>query len=91
MAKTMKAVVFHGTLDVKVEDRPVPEIVDQTDAIIKVSYSALCGSELHVFRGHQPSATGFVMGHESVGEGTLDSFQFFNLLQAQSSTAKAAN
>jgi hypothetical protein len=44
MAKdTMKAVVFHGKLDVRVEDRPVPKIIDQTDIIIKVRYSALCG------------------------------------------------
>ncbi|RAL65009.1 hypothetical protein DID88_001117 [Monilinia fructigena] len=64
---TMKAVVFHGTLDVRLEDRPIPKIVDQTDVIIKVKYSALCGSELHVFRGHQASKTGFIMGHETMG------------------------
>ena len=40
---TMKAVVFRGKLDVRVEDRPVPKIVDDTDIIIKVRYSALCG------------------------------------------------
>lgn len=40
---TMKAVVFKGTLDVRIEDRPIPKIVDQTDIIIKVRYSALCG------------------------------------------------
>lgn len=40
---TMKAVVFHGTLDVRLEDRPIPKIVDSTDVIIKVKYSALCG------------------------------------------------
>ena len=40
---TMKAVVFKGTLDVKIEDRPIPKIIDQTDIIIKVHYSALCG------------------------------------------------
>jgi threonine dehydrogenase-like Zn-dependent dehydrogenase len=44
MAKdTMKAVVFNGKLDVSVEDRPIPKIVDQTDVIVKVTYSALCG------------------------------------------------
>ncbi|KAH8687291.1 chaperonin 10-like protein [Tricladium varicosporioides] len=64
---TMKAVVFRGTLDVRIEDRPVPKIVDDTDIIIKVKYSALCGSELHVFRGHQPSKTDFIMGHETTG------------------------
>lgn len=45
---TMKAVVFHGKLDVRVEDRPIPKIVDPTDIIIKVTYSALCGR--HVLR-----------------------------------------
>ncbi len=39
----MKAVVFKGKLEVKVEDRPIPQIIDQTDMIIKVKYSALCG------------------------------------------------
>lgn len=39
----MKAVVFRGTLDVRVEDRPIPKIVDPTDMIVKVRYSALCG------------------------------------------------
>ena len=75
---TMKAVVFKGTLKVELEDRPIPKIVDPTDIIIKVKYSALCGryglipkvccsvadtmaSELHVFRGHQPSKTDFIM------------------------------
>lgn len=64
----MKAVVFNGKYDVSVEDRPVPVIKDALDAIIKVKYTALCGSELHVYRGHQPSATGFIMGHEFTGE-----------------------
>lgn len=40
---TMKAVVFHGKLDVRIEDRPVPKIIDPTDVIVKVRYSALCG------------------------------------------------
>ncbi|KAJ3544877.1 hypothetical protein NM208_g2809 [Fusarium decemcellulare] len=63
----MKAVVFNGIKDVSVEDRPTPTIQDPQDIIVKVRYTALCGSELHVFRGHQPSATGFIMGHEFTG------------------------
>ena len=39
----MKAVVFRGTLKVELEDRPISEIVDQTDAIVGVRYVALCG------------------------------------------------
>jgi threonine dehydrogenase-like Zn-dependent dehydrogenase len=65
--KTMKAVVFHGPRKVAVEDRPVPTLQTDTDAIVKVSLTALCGSELHVFRGHQVSDTGFVTGHEFTG------------------------
>ncbi|KAL2000126.1 hypothetical protein VTN02DRAFT_3526 [Thermoascus thermophilus] len=64
---TMKAVVFHGPYKVAVEDRPVPKIQEPTDIIVKVTYTALCGSELHVFRGHQKSKTGFIMGHEFTG------------------------
>jgi len=68
MAKdTMKAVVFKGPHKVELEDRPIPKIQDAGDIIVKVEYTALCGSELHVFRGHQPSPTGFIMGHEFTG------------------------
>ncbi|KAG5926077.1 hypothetical protein E4U53_003167 [Claviceps sorghi] len=63
----MKAVVFEGPYRVSVQERPVPEILDSGDAIVKVEATALCGSELHVFRGHQKSAPGFIMGHEFTG------------------------
>lgn len=65
--QTMKAVIFKGPHEVAIEDRPVPKIQDPTDIIVKVEYTALCGSELHVFRGHQASPTGFIMGHEFTG------------------------
>lgn len=64
---SMKAVIFNGPHDVSIESRPIPQIEKPTDAVIKVRYTALCGSELHVFRGHQPSPTGFIMGHEFTG------------------------
>jgi len=64
---TMKAVVFKGPHKVEVEDRPIPKIQEPTDVIVRVDKTALCGSELHVFRGHQPSETGFIMGHEFTG------------------------
>lgn len=64
---TMRAIVFKGVKEVALESRPVPKIQDPRDVIVKVRYTALCGSELHVFRGHQPSPTGFVMGHEFTG------------------------
>ncbi|KAF1919237.1 chaperonin 10-like protein [Ampelomyces quisqualis] len=64
---TMKAVVFKGPGKVVVEDRPVPTIKEPTDIILKVDKTALCGSELHVYRGHEPSGTDFIMGHEFSG------------------------
>ncbi|KAL2867743.1 alcohol dehydrogenase family protein [Aspergillus lucknowensis] len=64
----MQAVVFKGPLKVALEQRPIPEIENPTDVIVRVRYTALCGSELHVFRGHQPSGTEFIMGHEFTGE-----------------------
>ncbi|KAH8653479.1 alcohol dehydrogenase GroES-like domain-containing protein [Xylariales sp. PMI_506] len=67
LPETMKAVVFDGPGKVSVQQRPVPKIQDDHDIIVKVLSTALCGSELHVFRGHQPSPTGFIMGHEFTG------------------------
>ena len=68
MAKDMmKAVIFKEPHRVEIEDRPIPKIKEPTDIIVKVVYSALCGSELHIFRGHEPSPTGFIMGHEFTG------------------------
>ncbi|KAJ2984198.1 hypothetical protein NQ176_g136 [Zarea fungicola] len=64
---TMKAVIFHGPRSVSIQDRPVPRVIDSRDVIVKVQATALCGSELHVYRGHQPSDTGFIMGHEFTG------------------------
>ena len=46
----MRAVVFKEPHVVAVEDRPIPQIEEPTDVIVKVMYTALCGSELHVFR-----------------------------------------
>lgn len=47
MTRTMKAVVFKGPRKIAIEDRPIPEIADPTDAVIKVSYTALCGRFQH--------------------------------------------
>ncbi|KAK4456105.1 chaperonin 10-like protein [Podospora aff. communis PSN243] len=65
--KTMKAVVFEGPYKVSVQERPVPQLQHPKDAIVKVETTALCGSELHAYRGIQKSETGFIMGHEFVG------------------------
>lgn len=63
----MKAVVFDGPHKVSIQDRPVPKLQHGGDIIVKVQAAALCGSELHTFRGHAKSETGFIMGHEFTG------------------------
>jgi len=63
----MRAAVFKDPFKVVVEDRPMPQIQDDTDVIIKVQLGALCGSDLHIYRGHQPTKYDFVAGHEFVG------------------------
>ncbi|VVT56984.1 uncharacterized protein SAPINGB_P005471 [Magnusiomyces paraingens] len=65
--KTMAAVVFNGPHNISLETKPVPALSSPGSVLLRVNYTALCGSELHVFRGHQPSPTGFIMGHEFTG------------------------
>lgn len=65
----MKAVVFYGARDVRVVEKPVPQIQDPTDVILKITSAALCGSELHPYRGAVvPPSVGHIMGHEFTGE-----------------------
>ena len=63
----MRAVVFKGPREVALEERPVPVIQDSTDVILKVRYAAICGSDLHFYRGHQKPTPGFIIGHEFTG------------------------
>lgn len=65
----MKAVVYHGKTNVSVEEVDDPHLIDPTDAIIKVTSSAICGSDLHLYGGYIPGMEdGDVMGHEFMGE-----------------------
>ncbi len=64
----MKAVVFHGVGDIRVEDVPEPKLEAPTDAIIRVTASAICGTDLHMVRGTEGQMKpGTIMGHEAVG------------------------
>ncbi|KAF4996694.1 hypothetical protein FGRMN_4352 [Fusarium graminum] len=65
--QTMKAVVFDGPYKISVQERPVPQIQNPEDVIVKVNMTALCGSELHLFRGVEPTEPDFIMGHEFTG------------------------
>ncbi|WP_437751017.1 zinc-dependent alcohol dehydrogenase [Sorangium sp. So ce1389] len=64
----MKAVVFHGIGDIRMDDIKEPKIKESTDAIIRITASAICGTDLHFIRGTMPGMEpGTVLGHEAVG------------------------
>ncbi len=64
----MKAVVFHDLGDIRLEDVPEPKIKDPTDAIVRVTATAICGTDLHMVRGTLPGMKkGTILGHEGVG------------------------
>jgi threonine dehydrogenase-like Zn-dependent dehydrogenase len=65
----MKAVLWCGVNDVRVEWVPDPEILDPRDAIIKITLTAICGSDLHLYNGFIPAMReGDILGHEFMGE-----------------------
>ena len=65
----MKANCWHGKRDVRVEHVPDPAILNPGDAIIKVSSTAICGSDLHLYNGVVPTMEqGDILGHEFMGE-----------------------
>jgi threonine dehydrogenase-like Zn-dependent dehydrogenase len=65
----MKAVVWHGVGDIRLEEVPEPKIQAPTDAIVKITTSAICGTDLHLVRGTMPGMReGTIIGHEAVGE-----------------------
>lgn len=64
----MKAVVFHNIGDIRLEDVPEPVIQDSTDAIVRLTSSAICGTDLHFVRGTVSGMRkGTILGHEGVG------------------------
>ncbi len=64
----MKAVVFHGIGDIRLDQVPEPKIQDSTDAIVRITASAICGTDLHMIRGTFPGMKpGTILGHEGVG------------------------
>lgn len=63
----MKAVVFHKPKDIRVETVPDPTIRQPRDAIIRVTSTAICGSDLHIYNGAIPQPGALVLGHEFMG------------------------
>ena len=65
----MRALTWHGTHDVRVDSVPDPELINPRDAILKITSTAICGSDLHLYDGVIPGvAPGDVLGHEFMGE-----------------------
>ena len=65
----MKAVCWHGSNDVRVDNVPDPKIEQDSDVIIKITSTAICGSDLHLYDGYIPTMkSGDILGHEFMGE-----------------------
>lgn len=65
----MKAVCWHGANDVRVETVPDPKILNPRDAIVRITSTAICGSDLHIYDGYIPTMqSGDILGHEFMGE-----------------------
>jgi 2-desacetyl-2-hydroxyethyl bacteriochlorophyllide A dehydrogenase len=63
----MQAVTFQAPGEVRVEERPEPELQERDDAIIAVEATGVCGSDLHIYHGRVSMEQGFTLGHEFVG------------------------
>jgi threonine dehydrogenase-like Zn-dependent dehydrogenase len=65
----MKALCWYGSRDVRVENVPDPHIINPRDVIVRVTLTAICGSDLHLYNGFIPSMErGDILGHEFMGE-----------------------
>jgi alcohol dehydrogenase len=63
----MRAVTFQAPGEVRVEERPEPELREPDDAIVRIEATGVCGSDLHIFHGRVVIEPGFTIGHEYVG------------------------
>lgn len=64
----MRALTYHGPADVRIEDKPDPRIEHPNDVILRVTRTAICGSDLHLYRGLMPDLrVGHTFGHEFSG------------------------
>lgn len=63
----MKAVTYQGKQSIAVKEVVPPKIVDPQDVIVKITSTAICGSDLHLYQGNFPLPIGYVIGHEPMG------------------------
>src|SRR5471030_808717 len=65
----MKAVCWYGKRDMRVEHVPDPRILNPRDCVVRITRSAICGSDLHLYNGFIPTMEqGDIVGHEFMGE-----------------------
>ena len=95
----MKALVYHGPGKRALEDKPKPAIKAPTDAIVKITKTTICGTDLHIMKGDVPTVTdGRILGHEGVGiieqvGGSVSSFKVGDrvLISCITSCGRCAN
>ena len=64
----MKALVYHGHGQKKLEDVPKPRLQKATDAVVRVTRTTICGTDMHILKGDLPTvAAGRILGHEGIG------------------------
>jgi len=63
----MKAVTYQAPGEVRIDERPEPNLGSRTDAVVAVAASGICGSDLHIYHGRVKIEPGFTIGHEIVG------------------------
>jgi threonine dehydrogenase-like Zn-dependent dehydrogenase len=73
----MQAVIYEGPFNISVKEHPKPVILNESDAILKVQIAGICGSDLHMYRGHQKTTTGHIMVHPS--QYSLNSLLILNI------------
>src|SRR4051795_6848989 len=64
----MQAVAFQAPREVEVVEKPEPELEAPGDALVRITSTGVCGSDLHIFHGRGKIEPGFTIGHEYVGE-----------------------
>ena len=63
---TMRATVFHGPGDIRVESVPKPR-AGVGEAVVRVTTTTICGTDIHILKGEYPVRPGLIIGHEPVG------------------------
>jgi alcohol dehydrogenase len=98
-SSTMKALVYHGPGKRALEKKPKPVIKAPTDAIVRITKTTICGTDLHIMKGDVPAVTdGRILGHEGVGiieqvGGSVSNFEVGDrvLISCITSCGKCAN